>query len=100
MRDFEKERMLGHDLEVIIVYPEFSQGGTWVRGELAGYEIDAMLHSDHAKDLNWEVRSSKIYELAVRRLSDRHVAFDWNCGAVVRAEDGRAKAIVDFVTTG
>lgn len=91
---------LGDDLVMTKVNDRNAFGGTWVFGTIAGHRFNALLFAGHAENPAWEIGDSRISKLWLQRLSDRAVVYEWDRGLGLRAADGTAAAIVDFLCAG
>jgi hypothetical protein len=71
-------------------------GGTWVRGTLAGHAFEALVFAEHAESESYELERSRISKLCVRDAADRVVAC-FDRGWDRTPDDEIAQAIIDLL---
>lgn len=90
---------LGDDLQ--ITKSEGRQiGGTWVRGSIAGHSFEVLVFADHAESEEYELGTSRISKLWLRRQADRQVVANFGRGWDLQPTTEDARAIVDFLAAG
>lgn len=60
---------------------QLNAGGTWVSGTIAGHTFQVLVFEDHAENEEYELGTSRISKLWLRRQADRQVVvtFDRGC---------------------
>ena len=91
---------LGDDLTIIKTTRRAAGGGTWVTGTLNGHRFEALVFPEHAERPDFELGSSRISKLWIKRLADGKVVCNFDRGWDVRPTTKTAAAIVDFLTAG
>jgi hypothetical protein len=74
--------------------------GTWVSGTIAGHAFQVLVFEDHAENEDYELGTSRISKLWLRRQADRQVVANFDRGWDVEPTTGIAREIVDFLTAG
>jgi hypothetical protein len=91
---------IGDDLEITKTTRRASGGGTWVCGRLNGHRFNALVFPEHADNSAWEIGTSRISKLFIRRLADKRTVFNWDRGMDVEATDAAVREIVGFLCAG
>ncbi len=93
---------LGHDL--VITKPDSSRqmGGTadWVHGSIAGHSFQVLVFEDHAECQEYELGTSRISKLWLRREADRQVVANFDRGWDFEPITDEAREIVGFLAAG
>ena len=92
---------LGDDL--VITKTEARQlnaPGTWVSGTIAGHAFQVLVFEDHAECEEYELGTSRISKLWLRRQADRQVVANFDRGWDLQPTTDLAKVIVDFLPAG
>ncbi len=91
---------IGDDLEITKTTRRASGAGTWVIGTTNGHRFEALVFPEHAECSNFELGSSRISKLWIKRLSDEKEVCNFDRGWDVRPTTKTAAAIVDFLAAG
>ena len=91
---------IGDDLEITKTTRRASGAGTWVIGTTNGHRFEALVFPEHAECSSFELGSSRISKLWIKRLSDEKEVCNFDRGWDVRPTTKTAAAIVDFLTSG
>ena len=87
----------GYDLTITKTTRRNSGGGTWVRGTCNGYRFDALVFPEHAEQAEWEIGTSRISKLWIKRLADSRVVYNWDRGLDLPPADAQTRAMVDWL---
>ena len=98
--DYHNDLEIGDDLEITKTTRRASGAGTWVIGTLNGHRFEALVFPEHAERPDFELGSSRISKLWIKRLSDGKVVCNFDRGWDVRPTTGDADLIVDFLAEG
>jgi hypothetical protein len=79
---------------------QLNTGGTWVSGSIAGHTFQVLVFEDHAETESYELGTSRISKLWLRRRADRKVIANFDRGWDLQPTTGEARAIVDFLAAG
>lgn len=90
----------GHDLVIAKTTRRDSGAGTWVRGTCNGYRFDALVFPEHAEQAEWEIGTSRISKLWIKRLADGRMVYNWDRGLDVPPADADTQAMVEFLCEG
>ena len=74
--------------------------GTWVNGSIAGHTFQVLVFEDHAETESYELGTSRISKLWLRRQADRKVVANFDRGWDLQPTTAEARAIVDFLAAG
>ena len=74
--------------------------GTWVSGTIAGHNFQVLVFEGHAETEEYELGTSRISKLWLRRQADRHVVANFDRGWDLQPTTDEARAIVDFLAAG
>ena len=74
--------------------------GTWVSGTIAGHTFQVLVFEDHAESETYELGTSRISKLWLRRQADRKVVANFDRGWDLQPTTDEARAIVDFLAAG
>ena len=74
--------------------------GTWVEGRIGGHEFEALVFPAHADNPDWELGSSRISKLCLRRVRGRKVVLNFDRGWDLRPVDARAEAAAAELCAG
>jgi hypothetical protein len=92
---------IGFDLALTCITPRRAHaGGLSVTGTLAGHRFDALVFADHAENLMFELGTSRISKLWLRRLADGRTVFNFDRGLDVPPTDPDAERVVEFLQEG
>jgi hypothetical protein len=91
---------LGDDLVITKIDGHRQMGGTWVHGSIAGHSFQVLVFEDHAENEEYELGSSRISKLWVRRQADRQVVANFDRGWDLQPTTDAAREIVDFLAAG
>ena len=91
---------LGHDLEITKTDSTRQMGGTWVTGTIAGHMFQALVFEDHPECKEYELETSRISKLWLRRQADRQVVANFDRGWDQEPETDAAREIVGFLAAG
>lgn len=92
---------LGHDFQILTNNVSRLNGGTWVSGRLDGFFFDALVFEDHAESEEYELGTSRISKLAVKRIGkNAKWLFNFDRGLDVPAANANVQAVVDFLCEG
>ena len=79
---------------------QLNTGGTWVSGSIAGHTFQVLVFEDHAETESYELGTSRISKLWLRRQADRQVVANFDRGWDLQPTTDDARAIVDFLAAG
>ena len=91
---------IGDDLKITKTTRRASAAGTWVIGTTNGHRFEALVFPEHAECSSFELGSSRISKLWIKRLSDEKEVCNFDRGWDVRPTTKTVAAIVDFLTRG
>jgi hypothetical protein len=91
---------LGDDLKITKTDSSRQMGGTWVTGSIAGHTFQVLVFEDHAENEDYELGTSRISKLWLRRQADRQVVANFDRGWDLQPTTDEARAIVDFLAAG
>ena len=91
---------LGDDLKITKTDSSRQMGGTWVTGSIAGHTFQVLVFEDHAENEDYELGTSRISKLWLRRQADRKVVANFDRGWDVEPTNDTAREIVDFLAAG
>lgn len=91
---------IGDDLKITKTDRNRQMGGTWVTGSLAGHTFQVLVFEDHAECEEYELGTSRISKLWLRRQADRQVVANFDRGWDLQPTTDDARAIVDFLAAG
>jgi len=74
--------------------------GSWVSGTIAGHTFQVLVFEDHAENADYELGTSRISKLWLRRQADRQVVANFDRGWDLQPTTDDARAIVDFLAAG
>ena len=74
--------------------------GTWVSGTIAGHAFQVLVFEGHAENEEYELGTSRISKLWLRRQADRQVVANFDRGWDVEPTTDIAREIVDFLAAG
>lgn len=74
--------------------------GAWVSGTIAGNTFQVLVFEDHAENEEYELGTSWISKLWLRRHADRKVVANFDRGWDLRPTADDTRAIVDFLAAG
>ena len=74
--------------------------GTWVSGTIAGHTFQVLVFEDHAENEDYELGTSRISKLWLRRQADRQVVANFDRGWDIEPATDTAREIVDFLAAG
>ncbi|MFN9287692.1 MAG: hypothetical protein ACK6EB_06430, partial [Planctomyces sp.] len=77
-----------------------STGGTWVSGTIAGHNFQILIFPEHAESEEYELGTSRISKLWLRRQADRGVVANFDRGWDIEPATDTAREIVDFLAAG
>ena len=73
---------------------------TWVSGTIAGHTFQVLVFEDHAENEEYELGTSRISKLWLRRQADGQVVANFDRGWDLQPTTDDARAIVDFLAAG
>jgi len=91
---------LGDDLVITKTDSTRQMGGTWVHGSIAGHSFQVLVFPEHADSELYELGTSRISKLWLRRQADRQVVANFDRGWDLQPTTDDARAIVDFLAAG
>ena len=92
---------LGDDLKITKTEGrKLNAPGTWVHGSIAGHTIQVLVFEDHAETESYELGTSRISKLWLRRQADREVVANFDRGRDLQPTTDAARQIVDFLAAG
>ena len=91
---------LGHDLVITKTDSSRQMGGTWVHGSIAGHSFQVLVFEDHAECQEYELGTSRISKLWLRREADRQVVANFDRGWDFEPTTDAAREIVGFLAAG
>jgi hypothetical protein len=92
---------LGNDLEITKTEGRhLNAPGTWVSGTIAGHTFQVLVFEGHAENEDYELGTSRISKLWLRRQADRQVVANFDRGWDLQPTTDDARAIVDFLAAG
>ena len=91
---------LGDDLKITKTDSSRQMGGTWVTGSIAGHSFQVLVFEDHAECEEYELGTSRISKLWLRRQADRQVVANFDRGWDLQPTTDAAREIVDFLAAG
>lgn len=91
---------IGHDLEITKNDNTRQMGGTWVNGSIAGHTFQVLVFPDHAECEEYELGTSRISKLWLRRQADRQVVANFDRGWDFEPTTDEAREIVGFLAAG
>jgi hypothetical protein len=74
--------------------------GTWVSGSIGGHTFQVLVFEGHAENEEYELGTSRISKLWLRRRADRKVVANIDRGWDLQPTTDDARAIVDFLSAG
>ena len=74
--------------------------GTWVSGTIAGHAFQVLVFEGHAENEDYELGTSRISKLWLRRQADRQVVANFDRGWDIEPAIDTAREIVDFLAAG
>ncbi len=74
--------------------------GTWVSGTIAGHTFQVLVFPEHAESEEYELGTSRISKLWLRRQADRRVVANFDRGWDLHPTTDDAHANVDFLAAG
>ena len=92
---------LGDDLKITKTEGrQLNAQGTWVHGSIAGHTFQVLVFEDHAECEEYELGTSRISKLWLRRQADRQVVANFDRGWDIEAATNDAREIVGFLAAG
>ena len=91
---------LGNDLEITKTDSGRQTGGTWVNGSIAGHTFQVLVFPEHAECEEYELETSRISKLWLRRQADREVVSNFDRGWDLEPTTDAAREIVGFLAAG
>ena len=91
---------LGDDLKITKTDSSRQMGGTWVTGSIAGHTFQVLVFEDHAECEEYELGTSRISKLWLRRQADRQVVANFDRGWDFEPTTDAAREIVGFLAAG
>ena len=91
---------LGDDLKITKTDSSRQMGGTWVTGSIAGHSFQVLVFEDHAECEEYELGTSRISKLWLRRQADRQVVANFDRGWDLEPMTDAAREIVGFLAAG
>ena len=91
---------LGDDLKITKTDSSRQMGGTWVTGSIAGHSFQVLVFEDHAESEEYELGTSRISKLWLRRQADREVVANFDRGWDLEPTTDAAREIVGFLAAG
>ena len=79
---------------------QLNAGGTWVSGSIAGHTFQVLVFPEHAESEAFELGTSRISKLWLRRQADRQVVANFDRGWDIEPATDTAREIVDFLAAG
>jgi hypothetical protein len=88
---------LGDDLKITKTKTKSRQnvGGTWVSGSIAGHTFQVLVFPEHAECEEYELGTSRISKLWLRRQVDRLVVANFDRGWDLEPTTDDARVVVD-----
>jgi hypothetical protein len=97
MKKALKNDAIGNDLVIVKKKERLSCGGTWVTGTLNGHYFDALVFADHADHPDFELGTSRISKLWIKRIVDQKTMVSFDRGWDTRPKTELAGKIMDFL---
>ena len=91
---------LGDDLNITKTDSSRQMGGTWVTGTIAGHSFQVLVFEDHAESEEYELGTSRISKLWLRRQADREVVANFDRGWDLEPTTDAAREIIGFLAAG
>ena len=91
---------LGDDLKITKIDSSRQMGGTWVTGSIAGHSFQVLVFEDHAECESYELGTSRISKLWLRRQADRQVVANFDRGWDIEPTTDAAREVIDFLAAG
>ena len=91
---------LGDDLKITKTDSSRQMGGTWVTGSIAGHSFQVLVFEDHAECESYELGTSRISKLWLRRQADRQVVANFDRGWDIEPTTDAAREVIDFLAAG
>lgn len=91
---------IGHDLEITKTDSGRQMEGTWVNGSIAGHTFQVLVFPEHAECEAYELGTSRISKLWLRRQADRQVVANFERGWDLEPTTDAAREIVGFLAAG
>ena len=91
---------LGDDLRITKTEGRANVGGTWVNGSIAGHTFQVLVFPEHAECEAYELGTSRISKLWLRRQADRKVVANFDRGWDLEPTTDAAQEIVGFLAAG
>ena len=91
---------LGDDLKITKTDSSRQMGGTWVTGSIAGHSFQVLVFEDHAECEEYELGTSRISKLWLRRQADREVVANFDRGWDLEPTTDAAREIIGFLAAG
>ena len=92
---------IGHDLQITKTEGrKLNARGTWVSGSIAGHTFQVLVFEDHAETESYELETSRISKLWLRRQADRQVVANFDRGWDLEPTTDAAREIIGFLAAG
>ncbi len=91
---------LADSLTIDTTTPREAAQGTWVGGSIAGHTFRVLVFEDHAESEDYELGTSRITKLWLRRQADRQVVAEFDRGWDLKPTTDAAREIVGFLSAG
>jgi hypothetical protein len=91
---------LGDDLKITKTDSSRQMGGTWVTGSIAGHTFQVLVFPEHAECEAYELGTSRISKLWLRRQADRQVVANFDRGWDLEPTTDDAREIVGILASG
>jgi hypothetical protein len=97
MKKTVKTNAVGEDLVIVKKKERLSCGGVWVTGSLSGHYFDALIFQEHAEHPDFELGTSRISKLWIKRIKDQKTMVSFDRGWDTRPKTKLAGEIMDFL---
>ena len=91
---------LGDSLKITKTDSSRQMGGTWVTGSIAGHTFQVLVFPEHAECEEYELGTSRISKLWLRRQADRQVVANFDRGWDLEPTTDDAREVVAFLAAG
>ena len=92
-----KTKTIGDDLVITRKTRRATVGGSWIKGNVAGYQFDCLVFLAHADYPDYELESSRISKLWLKKIDGEEPMANFDRGWDIRPRTKYVGKIVDFL---
>ena len=92
-----KTKTIGDDLVITRKTCRATVGGSWIKGTVAGYQFDCLVFPEHADYPDYELESSRISKLWLKKIDGGETMANFDRGWDTRPRTKYATKIVEFL---